>query len=99
MTTIAAKPQDNQAVINTAINTAATRWRRNQQPDSFTTKVAIRREGEVDYVNVRIYHHETFPLGAQTFTVDVREFPDSRETPGQLVHRGRIHLAPHERCR
>ena len=99
MNTLAPKPRTDQTAINTVIDTATARWRRNKQPDSFTTKVAIRQDGQVDHVNVRIYHHETFPLGGQTFTVDVRALPDNRETPGQLFHRARIHLAPHERCR
>ena len=93
------KPQLEESAIRTAIQTATTRWRRNKQPDAFSTKVAVRNNRELEYVSVRIYHHETFPQGSQTFTMEVRELPDTTGEPGEFIHRERLHLAPHERCR
>ena len=83
-----------QKAINTVINTATLRWHRNKQPGTFRTKVATRKDENIEHVNVHIYHHETFPLGGQSFTVDVRNLPGQQEQYGELVHRDRIHLTP-----
>lgn len=85
--------------IDTAINNAKARWNRNNQPDRFITRTPTRNGDVLEHVNVHIYHHETFPLGGQTFTIDVRTLPDDRQNPGELLHRTRFHLAPEEALR
>ena len=85
-----------QKALDTAIGAATMRWRRNKQPNSFRTKVPTRHKDVIEHVQVHIYHHETFPQGGQTFTVDVRELPAADEQHGQLLHRDKIHLAVSE---
>ena len=82
-----------QRALDHAVDTAKIRWHRNKRPDTFRTKVATKNGDQTEHVNVHIYHHETFPLGGQTFTVDVRTLPDHHEQPGNLLHRDRLNLA------
>ena len=96
MTTLTTNPSSNQTAINIAIETATMRWRRNKQPNTFRTKVPTRQRDVIEHVQVHIYHHETFPQGGQTFTVDVRELPRTDEQYGELLHRDKIQLAASE---
>ena len=69
-----------------ALERAAAKWAEAECPDRFAARIDG-AGGAPAYVF--IYHHETFPLGGQLFTGDVRidENPNS-----ELVLRRRISL-------
>ena len=69
-----------------ALERAAEKWAEVECPDQFAARINT-VGGASAYVF--IYHHETFPLGGQLFTGDVRidENPNS-----ELVLRRRISL-------
>ena len=96
---VAAAPE---SAVEAAVATARSRWDQEKQPDSFVTTVTAPIPtpdgGTTEQVRVHISHHETFPMGGRTFTVNVREMPDTRDQPGTLLHRERIHLS-HDQLR
>ena len=81
-----------QIFIDQAISAARKLWGRGNRPDSFKTKVPTGNPGESSLLSVHIYHHETFQMGARSFTADVRSLPDTPEQPGELLHRSRLHI-------
>ena len=83
-----------QDAINSAIRKARARWEDEQKPDRFHTTVEAKLNESPENINVHIYHHETFPLGAKSFTVDVRSLPDTPQNPGRLLRRQRIDTPP-----
>ena len=76
-------PQHLQKPFRTAVR----RWKENESPDDFTTDVIIETENGTQELTVSVYHHETFPLGSQLFTVDIRS---QDPYPDNLLHRERI---------
>ena len=73
--------------LQNPFKTAVQRWKENESPDDFTTNVTIETENGTQELTVAIYHHETFPLGSQLFTVDIRS---QDPYPDNLLHRERI---------
>ena len=68
-----------------ATQNAIREWKRNGRKDSFTADVMTGDQGN-ETVHAHIYHHETFPEGGQTFTVDLRTGKGS----DILLERGRF---------
>ena len=66
---------------------AVRRWNENESPDDFTTEITSETENGTQELTVSIYHHETFTLGGQLFTVDIRS---QEPYPDNLLHRERI---------
>ena len=73
--------------LHNPFKTAVRRWKENESPDEFTTDATLETENGTQELTVSIYHHETFPLGGQLFTVDIRS---QDPYPGNLLHRERI---------
>ena len=72
---------DHQAIMEKAIR----EWAGDGHNDSFGTDFNSEDEGTI---HVHIYHHETFPQGGQSFTVDLRPERDSQT----LLERRRVTL-------
>lgn len=69
---------------------AETQWRKREDPRWKTTKFqATDQDGNAVPLKVEFYHHETFPMGGQLYTLDVR-----RADTGQLLHQDRLSLDP-----
>ena len=84
---MATKLNDVPQHLQNPFKTAVRRWKENESPDYFTTDITIETENGTQELTVSIYHHETFPLGAQLFTVDIRS---QDPYPDNLLHRERI---------
>lgn len=76
-------PQHLQKPFRTAVRL----WKENESPNDFTTDITIETENGAQELTVSVYHHETFPLGSQLFSVDIRS---QDPYPGNLLHRERI---------
>ena len=66
--------------------TAVKQWRLQECPDWFETDITNETEQGPKQLTISVGHHETFPLGGQLFTVDIRSGP----YPHILLHRERI---------
>ena len=75
-----------------ATGRALQKWTKDGHKSNFreTTK-----DEDGNNLHVHIYHHETFPEGAQAFTVDVRPERDSQT----LLERSRVSLTQGRVCR
>ena len=80
-------------IIESTVKTATNRWHSKERPDTFRTNVATKDPAHSQTLSVRINHRESFPQGGRTFTLDIRSVPDTKKTPGTLIHRDRIRLA------
>ena len=67
-----------------AFRIVVNRWRRDRCPDQFETAATHDAEHGPEQLTISIRHHETFPMGGQLFTVDIRS-PDPY--PDNLLHR------------
>ena len=76
-------PQDLLAPFNNAVK----QWRLQECPDEFKISTANETEQGTQQLTISVRHHETFPLGAQLFTVDIRS---QDPYPNNLIHRERI---------
>ena len=56
-----------------ALERAVVKWHRSGNPVDYICRF---RQSNGKIIHVRIYHHETFPLGGQVFTADVRAGED-----------------------
>lgn len=86
--------QMQQASIEHAFQVAEKRWKNKDTPQRMTARVKLTEDLETPVVNVLIYHHETFPMGGQTFTADMRKLPEAgqKASGGALIERRRFHL-------
>ena len=83
--------------ISQAIDLATQRWRKANTPDRFTTCLQPDISSLDQPVEVQVYHHETFPMGGQLFTVDVRPLtPEGKGDPTRLLYRERISHIPQD---
>ena len=81
------------STLDFTVKTATKRWQSKNKPDTFRTRVTVKDTANTDQLSVRIDHRETFPSGGRTFNVDIRSVPDNKKSPGNLIHRQKIHLA------
>ena len=85
---MATKLNDVPQHLQNPFKTAVRRWKENESPDDFTTDITIETENGTQELTVSIYHHETFPLGGQLFTVDIRSQDHlPRQPPTPRTHR------------
>lgn len=74
-----------ESAYRSATEQAVREWTQRNHPDDFNERA---EDADGNEVNVHIYHHETFPMGGQAFTVDVRPEKGSPE----LLERSRVSL-------
>ena len=90
----------SEPALDYAAATARVRWRRNRQPDRFSTRVTVKDGYHTRVVKVSIAHKETFPLGGRAYSLSITD-PEkapvsTSETPQEPLRRETLHLAADE---
>ena len=90
----------SEPALDYAAATARVRWRRNRQPDRFSTRVTVKDGYHTRVVKVCIAHKETFPLGGRAYNLsitDPQQDPASgSDNPQEPLRRETLHLAADE---
>ena len=73
--------------LRASFDEAVEQWNEADNPDKFTFPVTAGPKNDPAAPKViKIYHHETFPLGGRLYTMDSRS---GEEYPYNLLHRTR----------